>query len=128
MNQLMKSGQVVRLTVLEEQGSRYILTNGDVEIPLNTSDVLEPLTIGDLSESLFIYRSSRRLTSNNSCYHHITEADYGWARVLKVTREGAYCDIGTSREVLVSAEDLPVLEEVWPQAGDHLIYDITYRP
>ena len=40
MNEL-KSGQIVSLTVLEEQGSRYILTNGDLEIPLNTSEVME---------------------------------------------------------------------------------------
>ena len=40
MNEL-QSGQTVSLTVLEEQGSRYILTNGDLEIPLNTSEVIE---------------------------------------------------------------------------------------
>ena len=37
-----------------------------------------------------------------------------------MTREGAFVDIGTTREVLVKAEDLPALEDVWPAAGDHL--------
>ncbi len=50
-----------------------------------------------------------------------TQGEYGWARVLKVVeREGAFVDIGTSREVLVRAEDLPALKEVWPEPGDHL--------
>lgn len=119
MNQLMKSGQVVNLTILEEQGSRYILTNGDIEIPLNTSDVEEALTIGDIVK-VFLYTDRRGSLQATTVIPHITEANYGWARVLKVTQEGAFCDIGTSREVLVRAEDLPALQEVWPQAGDHL--------
>lgn len=125
MNQLMKSGQVVTLTVLEEQGSRYILTNGDMEIPLNTSDVIEPLTIGD-QVKVFLFADRRGDLQATTAVPHITEAEYGWARVLKVTNDGAFVDIGTSREVLVRAEDLPVLQDVWPQTGDHLY--ITLRP
>ena len=119
MNQLMKSGQVVDLTVLEEQGSRYILTNGELEIPLNASDVEETLTIGE-HVKVFLYTDRRGELQATTMVPHITEADYGWARVLKVTKEGAFCDIGTSREVLVRAEDLPVIQEVWPDAGDLL--------
>lgn len=119
MNQLMKSGQVVTLTVLEEGGSRYTLTNGDVELPLNKSDVLEELTIGD-TVKVFLYTDRRGELQATTAIPTITEADYGWARVLKVTKEGAFCDIGTSREVLVRAEDLPAFQDVWPQAGDHL--------
>ena len=119
MNQLMKSGQVVDLTVLEEQGSRYILTNGELEIPLNASDVVEPIAIGDHIK-VFLFTDRRGELQATTALPHITEASYGWARVLKVTKEGAYCDIGTSREVLVRAEDLPAISEVWPEAGDHL--------
>ncbi|MER2108169.1 MAG: S1-like domain-containing RNA-binding protein [Solibacillus sp.] len=125
MNQLMKSGQVVTLTVLDEQGSRYTLTNGDVELPLNKSDVLEELAIGDTLK-VFLYTDRRGELQATTAIPTITEADYGWARVLKVTKEGAFCDIGTSREVLVRAEDLPALDEVWPQAGDQLY--MTLRP
>ncbi|MER1958041.1 MAG: S1-like domain-containing RNA-binding protein [Solibacillus sp.] len=119
MNQLMKSGQVVSLTVLEEQGSRYILTNGDIEIPVNASDVVESITIGDTVQ-VFLYTDRRGELQATTAVPHITEANYGFARVLKVTKEGAFCDIGTSREVLVRAEDLPVIDEVWPEAGDQL--------
>ncbi len=119
MNQLMKSGQVVELTVLDEQSSRYTLTNGEIEIPLNKSDVLEELSIGQVVK-VFLYTDRRGDLQGTTAVPHITEANYGWARVIKVTKEGAFCDIGTSREVLLRAEDLPVIEEIWPQAGDHL--------
>jgi len=39
--------------------------------------------------------------------------------------DGAVVDIGTSREVVVPAEDLPQIEDVWPEVGDHLY--ITLR-
>ncbi|PKC52043.1 hypothetical protein RhiirA1_482389, partial [Rhizophagus irregularis] len=50
----------------------------------------------------------------------ITQGEYGWARVIKVSKEGAYVDIGSTREVLIKAEDLPPLNNLWPEVGDEL--------
>lgn len=118
MNEL-KSGQVMTLTVLQEEGSRYFLTNGDTEIPLNKSEVLEPLSIGD-TVKVFLYADRRGELQATTAIPTITQNEYGWARVIKVSKEGAIVDIGTSREVLVRGEDLPAIEEVWPEVGDHL--------
>lgn len=118
MNEL-QSGQIVELTLLEKQGSRYILTNGDVEIPLNASEFLQPVAIGDRVK-VFLFADRRGDLQATTALPAIQEGEYGWARVLKVTKEGAFTDIGTSREVLVKAEDLPALEQLWPQPGDHL--------
>lgn len=119
MNEL-KSGEVVELTVLEEQNSRWILTNGVLEIPLNSSEVIEPLTIGERVK-VFLYADRRGNLQATTAIPHIVEGAYGWARVIKVSKnEGAFVDIGTTREVLVQAEDLPVIESVWPKVGDHL--------
>ncbi|WP_341300705.1 S1-like domain-containing RNA-binding protein [Lysinibacillus sp. FSL H8-0500] len=117
---ILKSGEVVTLTVLEQQASKWILTNGVEELPLNASEVTEPLTIGDRLE-VFLFVDRRGDLAATTAIPAFTQGEYGWARVLKVMeREGAYVDIGTSREVLVKAEDLPALKEVWPQPGDHL--------
>lgn len=118
MNEL-RSGQVVELTVLEQQSSRYMLTNGDVEVPLNMSEVVEEVAIGDRL-TVFLYADRRGDLQATTALPTILEGQYDWARVLKVTREGAIVDIGTSREVIVKAEDLPALQELWPQPGDHL--------
>ncbi|MCT6925529.1 S1-like domain-containing RNA-binding protein [Metasolibacillus sp.] len=118
MNEL-RSGQVVELTVLEQQSSRYMLTNGDVEVPLNMSEVVEEVAIGDRL-TVFLYADRRGDLQATTALPTILEGQYDWARVLKVTREGAVVDIGTSREVIVKAEDLPALQELWPQPGDHL--------
>ncbi|WP_342441810.1 S1-like domain-containing RNA-binding protein [Lysinibacillus sp. FSL K6-0057] len=119
MNAL-KSGEVVTLTVLEQQASKWILTNGVEELPLNASEVTEPLTVGDRLE-VFLFADRRGDLAATTAIPAFTQGEYGWARVLKVVeREGAFVDIGTSREVLVKAEDLPALKEVWPEPGDHL--------
>lgn len=118
MNEL-KSGEVVTLTVLEQQTSKWILTNGEVELPLNASEVTEPLSVGDRLK-VFLFADRRGDLAATTAIPAFAQGEYGWARVLRVTREGAFVDIGTTREVLVKAEDLPVLEEVWPAVGDHL--------
>ena len=118
MNEL-KSGEVVTLTVLEQQTSKWILTNGEIELPLNASEVTEPLAVGDRLK-VFLFADRRGDLAATTAIPAFAQGEYGWARVLRVTREGAFVDIGTTREVLVKAEDLPALEEVWPAAGDHL--------
>lgn len=118
MNEL-KSGEIATLTVLQEEGSRYFLTNGETEIPLNKSEVLEELATGD-QVKVFLFADRRGDLQATTAIPTITQGEYGWARVLKVSNEGALVDIGTSREVLVKGEDLPAIDEVWPEAGDHL--------
>lgn len=118
MNEL-QSGQVVELTVLEAQGSKWILTDGHIEIPMNSSDVQTPLAIGERVK-VFLYADRRGDLQATSAIPAILQGDYGWARVIKVTKEGAFVDIGSSREVLVKAEDLPPIQSVWPKVGDHL--------
>lgn len=118
MNKL-QSGAVAKLTVLAEESSKWILTNGDVELPVNASEITGEIAIGDVVDS-FIFTDRRGDLAATTAIPTILEGDYDWARVYRVTKEGAYIDIGTSREVLVPAEDLPVLPELWPEAGDHL--------
>lgn len=118
MNEL-QSGQVVELTVLEKQGSRWILTNGVEEIPLNSSEVSAPLTVGDRIP-VFLFADRRGNLQATTVIPSIVQGDYDWARVLKVTKEGAYVDIGSTKEALVKAEDLPVIRRLWPKEGDYL--------
>lgn len=118
MNKL-QSGTVAKLTVLAEENSKWILTNGDVELPVNASEITGEIAVGDVVDA-FIFTDRRGDLAATTAIPTILEGDYDWARVYRVTKEGAYIDIGTSREVLVPAEDLPVLPELWPEAGDHL--------
>lgn len=118
MNEI-KAGQVVELTVLENLGSRWILTDGHKEIPLNSSEVSTPLTIGNRIK-VFLYVNRRGDLQATTVIPHILLGEYGWAKVIKVTNEGAFVDIGTTQEALVKAEDLPKIRSLWPKGGDYL--------
>lgn len=119
MTQL-QSGDVATLVVKEVLESKYILTNDEVDVPLNASDVLEELKENQSIE-VFLYADRRGDLSATTAIPHIRKGEYGWAKVLQVkAHEGATVDIGTSREVLVPAEDLPAIDELWPETGDHL--------
>jgi len=115
----LQSGQVVELTVLEEQGSKWILTDGHSEIPLNSSDLQAAIEVGE-KVKVFLYADRRGNLQATTAIPSILQGEYGWARVIKVTKEGAFVDIGSSREVLVKEEDLPPLQNLWPEVGDHL--------
>lgn len=119
MTQL-QSGDVATLVVKEVLESKYILTNDEVDVPLNASYVLEELKENQSIE-VFLYADRRGDLSATTAIPHIRKGEYGWAKVLQVkAHEGATVDIGTSREVLVPAEDLPAIDELWPETGDHL--------
>ena len=114
------SGEIIKATVQTQEGSKWVLLYEGKDIPLNASEAPEGLQEGDFLE-VFLFVDRRGNIAATTQLPHIRKGTYGWARVIKVTeREGAYVDIGTSREVLIKAEDLPKLKKLWPQTGDHI--------
>lgn len=114
-------GLKATLSIVDRSTSQWILTNssGD-EVVMNESEIEEGQEIGEEIE-VFLYRNRQGGIAATPMIPHILPSTYGWAKVLKISkREGAVVDIGTTREVYVLPEDLPAVEELWPQQGDHL--------
>ena len=116
----MVSGEIVDLEIKSQESSKWILSNGEIEVPINGSEAPEDAQVGDTIK-VFLFKDRRGNLSATSALPHITKGTYGWARVIKMDeREGASVDIGSSREVIVKPSDLPLLKELWPKTGDHL--------
>ncbi len=116
----MASGEIVDLQVKSQESSKWILSNGEIEVPINGSEAPEGVQEGDTIK-VFLFKDRRGNLSATSALPHVTKGTYGWARVIKMDeREGAVVDIGSSREVIVKPSDLPLLKELWPKTGDHL--------
>lgn len=114
------SGEIVKLQVKSQEGSKWILKHKAIDIPLNASEAPEELQVDDTIE-VFLFVDRRGSLAATTQLPTIQKGIYGWARVIKVTeKEGAFVDIGTSKEVQVKAEDLPKIKELWPAIGDHL--------
>ncbi|PUB14518.1 S1 RNA-binding domain-containing protein [Paenisporosarcina sp. OV554] len=116
----MASGEIVDLQVKSQESSKWILSNGEIEVPINGSEAPEGVQEGDTIK-VFLFKDRRGNLSATSALPHVIKGTYGWARVIKMDeREGAVVDIGSSREVIVKPSDLPLLKELWPKIGDHL--------
>ncbi|HSO57634.1 MAG TPA: S1-like domain-containing RNA-binding protein [Paenisporosarcina sp.] len=116
----MVSGEIVDLQVKSQESSKWILSNGEIDVPINESEAPEGVQEGDTIK-VFLFKDRRGNLSATSALPHVTKGTYGWAKVIKMDeREGAVVDIGSAREVIVKPSDLPLLKELWPESGDHL--------
>ena len=114
------SGEIVKLQVKEQDGSKWILTYDGMDISLNASEAPEDMEVGSTIEA-FLFVDRRGNLSATTQLPSIQKGTYGWARVIKVVdREGVFVDIGTSKDVQVKEDDLPKIKELWPAVGDHL--------
>ena len=114
------SGEILKLQVKAKEGSKWILQHKETEVSLNASEAPEDLKENDTLE-VFLFVDRRGNLSATTQLPSIQKGTYGWARVIKVSeREGAFVDIGTTKEVQVKSEDLPKIKELWPSQGDHL--------
>ena len=106
------SGEILKLQVKSKEGSKWILQHKDTEIALNASEAPEELKEDDTLE-VFLFVDRRGNLSATTQLPSIQKGTYGWARVIKVSeKEGAFVDIGTSKEVQVKAKDLPNIKEL----------------
>ncbi|WP_019412607.1 S1 RNA-binding domain-containing protein [Paenisporosarcina sp. TG20] len=116
----MAPGEIIELQVKSQDSSKWILSNGQIDVSINESEAPQEVQVGDTIK-VFLFKDRRGNLSATSSLPHVTKTTYGWARVIKTgEREGSYVDIGNGREVIVKSFDLPVLKELWPTTGDHL--------
>ncbi|MBF0709845.1 MULTISPECIES: S1 RNA-binding domain-containing protein [unclassified Gemella] len=121
------TGEAHFIKLIEKNTSSLLFETEDGQgVVCNESDV-ESIDNYELGEeySMFIYPSRSGKLFASPYLPEVMVGTYGFAKVVKVTDEGAGLDIGISREILLVAEDLPKLRSVWPVEGDELF--VTLR-
>ncbi|MFC4402006.1 S1 RNA-binding domain-containing protein [Gracilibacillus xinjiangensis] len=110
-------GTIQTLEVLRKIDTGYVLEN-DILLHHNETDSeLE----AEQSVDVFIYQDKKDQTVATTQLPAIQIDTYGWAEVVEVLPHlGVFVNIGTSKEILVSKDDLPLFESVWPMIGDEL--------
>lgn len=115
-----QSGNMTKLEVIDQEGSRWVLQGDADNILMNMSDAADDVQIGDMVD-VFLYMNRRKELTATMQVPNMTVGEFGWAKVIRVEqREGVYVDIGSSFEVLVNGADLPQFKKLWPQPGDEL--------
>ncbi|KGX92007.1 hypothetical protein N781_02995 [Pontibacillus halophilus JSM 076056 = DSM 19796] len=113
-------GTIKVCNVLRQIETGYVLGLGDEEVLLHHNEAEHELENGEEVE-VFLYHNKRGDLVGTMNIPSVTTDDYNWVSVKEVVpRLGVFVDIGTVKDILVSEDDLPLFETLWPQPGDEV--------
>lgn len=114
------TGTIQNLLVERMIDTGYVLSYKQNEVLLHHQETNKDLTPGEEIE-VFLYTDKKGKVVASTQLPHIQMDSYGWTTVKEVIPNlGVFVDIGTTKEILVSKDDLPLYENVWPQIDDCL--------
>lgn len=113
-------GTIQMMTVKRTIDTGYVLQKGTEEVLMHTRETEGTLEV-DAAVDVFLYTDKNDQVVATMKIPSIVLGAYGWATVVEVVPNlGVFVDIGTTKEMLVSVDDLPLFEEVWPQVDDKI--------
>ncbi|WP_017754579.1 CvfB family protein [Calidifontibacillus oryziterrae] len=120
-----KPGTITSLHVSHEAPFGYFLTDGETEVLLHHNEIKEGLLEGEVIEgkkiSVFLYHDRQGRLAATMTLPTITLDTFGWAKIVEVKSDfGVFVDIGIDKAILLSKDDLPPLETVWPKVDDEV--------
>lgn len=113
-------GTIQTLRVLRKIDTGYVLVKNSEEVLLHHNE-----TTNELEEhqevDIFLYTDKKDQIIATTKLPTVQRDVFGWAEVVEVVKNlGVFVNIGTTKEMLVSTDDLPLYEAVWPTVGDKL--------
>lgn len=113
-------GTIQTMEVLRKIDTGYVLRKDMSEFLLHHNETEHELEENQ-EVDVFLYMDKKGQTIATTKLPTIQRDIYGWAEVVEVLKNlGAFVDISTTKEILVSTDDLPIYEDVWPAVGDKL--------
>src|SRR5690625_5047063 len=118
-------GTVRQGKIYRQKENGYLLLVDNYEVMLPFSDTDFEIT-DDESVEVFIYSNKNGEIFATATIPEAQRNNFGWVDVVEIIPHlGVFVDIGLDLEILVSVDDLPALESVWPEAGDKLFVKLT---
>nr|WP_280771044.1 S1-like domain-containing RNA-binding protein [Salipaludibacillus daqingensis] len=119
-------GMIEDLTVERVIDTGYVLSQGKQEVLLHKNEAKQELMKGQEVE-VFLYEDKKGQLVASTTIPEVTLGTYDWAQVVDVVDNlGVFIHIGLPKDILVSKDDLPLLQEVWPKRGDHLFVKLDH--
>lgn len=118
-----KLGQLQKFKVLRETQIGFMLTlNGDDEYFLHKNETnFRHLTEGE-EVTGFLYSDKKARVAVTLVTPNVTTDKPGFTTVIETNNAlGAFVDIGISKDILLSKDDLPIDYSEWPKQGDVLL-------
>ncbi|UJL45411.1 hypothetical protein KFZ58_13485 [Virgibacillus sp. NKC19-16] len=113
-------GTIQTMLVLRKIDTGYVLKKDTEEALLHHNETENELEI-DQEIDVFLYNDKKGQVIATTKLPSIVMDSYGWTEVTEVIPKlGAFVSIGIAKDMLVSVDDLPLFEAVWPNIGDKL--------
>lgn len=121
-------GNINRLKVNRKTDIGYMLSDGQSEVFLHFNESkFQDLKDNDTVDAFLYYDAKGRLSATLHTPLITIEKD-AFLKVVDVKRElGVFVDMGISKDLLVSKDDLPLYYNLWPQIGDVLYLRLTHK-
>lgn len=117
---LLKLGTVQTMNVLRKIETGYVLEKNGEQALLHHNESNQQLDEME-DVNVFLYQDKKGNTVATTTIPSIKLDEYGWAEVVEVIpRLGVFVHIGIAKDFLVSNDDLPLYQKVWPKPGDKL--------
>lgn len=114
-------GTIQSATVLRKIETGYVLVKETNEVLLHHNETESELENGQ-EVDVFLYQDKSNQVVATTKLPSIQMGIYDWAKVVEVIPDlGAFVHIGIDKDILISIDDLPLFEAVWPQIDD-MIY------
>ncbi|WP_433742436.1 CvfB family protein [Falsibacillus pallidus] len=125
MRDFLEAGKIMTLNVEREVPFGYFLSNGSEDVLLPRSEIQGEIELNQTVEVFLYHDKLGRMTATMKL-PVLKEGMYEWCKVVGINEElGAFVDIGISKDLLISADDLPIYDDIWPVEGD-LLY-VTFK-
>ncbi|WP_432806629.1 CvfB family protein [Oceanobacillus profundus] len=113
-------GKVQTMTVSRKIDTGYVLEKDGQEALLHHNEANHTYDEGREID-VFLYNDKKGNIAATATLPSVQMDVYDWAEVVEVIPKlGAFVNIGIAKEMLVSVDDLPLFEAVWPNPGDKL--------
>ncbi|WP_010094308.1 S1 RNA-binding domain-containing protein [Ornithinibacillus scapharcae] len=117
---MIEIGTIQTMMVDRKIDTGYVLKADMTEALLHHNETDMELEAGQEID-VFLYQDKKGNLTATTKLPNVVIDRYGWAKVVNVLPHlGAFVDIGTTKEFLVSKDDLPLFENVWPKEDDML--------
>lgn len=116
-----KPGTIRTLKVSHDAPFGYFLTDGEIEILLHKNEMTKESFEDGEEVDVFLYQDRQGRLAATMTLPSITLHTFDWARIEEVKQGlGVFVNIGIDKAILLSKDDLPPIEAVWPQVDDEV--------
>lgn len=113
-------GTIQAMTVDRKIDTGYVVKKNTTEALLHHNETTGEIDV-DQTIDVFLYQDKKGNVTATMILPTVVMDRYDFAKVVNVIPDlGVFVDIGTTKEFLVSKDDLPLFENVWPKEGDLL--------